>query len=143
MPIPPSEVSENPSKPNDDQPRVTKCASTTQHHPLSIGLHLYPFQTSRVLSSIHSIKTCPFSRLPTEKHHVSLLSKISSHMSISAKTSSHKTVFRKKTPHDTIEYPRKPEISTSCLCEVQFLAHRVPTCSWIQHCVAMVLSNLD
>jgi hypothetical protein len=54
----------------------------------------------------------PLSRQLPEKHHVSLLSKISSLMSASAKTSSHKTVSR-KTSHDTTELPKKPEISAS------------------------------
>jgi hypothetical protein len=54
----------------------------------------------------------PFSRLLPEKHHVSVLSQISSHMSASAKTSSHKT-FSRKALHDTTEFAKKPEISTS------------------------------
>lgn len=29
---------------NDDQQRTVRCTSTTQHHPLSVGLYLYPFQ---------------------------------------------------------------------------------------------------
>ena len=61
----------------------------------------------------------PLSRQLPEKHHVSLLSKISSLMSASAKTSSHKTVSR-KTSHDTIESPRKQkfplQISNSFTC---------------------------
>ena len=35
-----------------------------QHHPLSVGLHLHTFQTSCVLSSIHSSKT-PHALLPS------------------------------------------------------------------------------
>ena len=57
--------------------------------------------------------TCPFFQPGSrKKHHVSVLSKISSHMSASAKTSSHKTVSR-KTSHDTTESPKKPEIFIS------------------------------
>ena len=54
----------------------------------------------------------PLSRQLPEKHHVSVLSKMSSHMSTSAKTPFHKTVSR-KTSHDTTKSPPKPEISSS------------------------------
>ena len=67
-----------------------------QHHPLSIGLDLDPFQTSCVLSSIHSSNTShvlfPGSFQKNKMHLFSakhppmcLLAKTSSHMSASAK----------------------------------------------------------
>ena len=34
----------------NDQQRVARRTNTTQHHPLSVGLYSYPFQTSCVLS---------------------------------------------------------------------------------------------
>jgi hypothetical protein len=56
--------------------------------------------------------TCPFFQPGSrKKHHVSVLSKISSHMPASAKASTHKTVSR-KTSHDTTVSPKKLEIST-------------------------------
>ena len=80
--------------------------SMPQHCPLSVGLYLYPFQTSRVLSRVCSKQniTYPFSRQLPLKHHVSVLSKISSHKTIS-----------RKTAHDSVESPKKPEIPTSLL----------------------------
>ena len=47
----------------NDQPRVTRGINTTQLCPLSVGLYLYPFQTSCVLPSICSSKIshAPFS----------------------------------------------------------------------------------
>ena len=55
-----------------------------------------------------------FWNLP-EKHHMLVLSKISSHMSASAKTSSPKTASR-KTSHDITESAKIPEISISPIC---------------------------
>ena len=48
---------------NNDQQRMVRRTNTTQHHPLSVGLYLYPFQTSHVLSSVCYSKTshAPFS----------------------------------------------------------------------------------
>ena len=46
--------------------------------------------------------TCPFTRLLLEKHHVSVLSKISSHLTAS-----------RKTPQDTTESPKKPDFPPS------------------------------
>lgn len=56
-----------------------------QHRPLSVGLYLYPFQTSHVLSSVYFSKTSHalFSSLLPEKHHVSVLSQTSYHVSAS------------------------------------------------------------
>jgi hypothetical protein len=58
------------------------------------------------VSSLAKLHMPLFRQLP-EKHHVSVLSKISSSVSISAKTSSHKTVSR-KISLDTTELPKKP-----------------------------------
>jgi hypothetical protein len=41
----------------NDQQRVARRTNTTQHHPLSVGFYLYPFQTSHVLSRVCSSKT--------------------------------------------------------------------------------------
>lgn len=111
---------------------MVRWTSITQHHPLSIGLYLYPFQTSHVLSSI-----CPFSRVLPEKHHISALSEISSHVSASSETTSHKTVSR-KTSHDTTQSPKKLEVSTSGLQLRHFLKsekkHKVCTLKQCWNC---------
>ena len=68
----------------------------TQHCPLSVGLYLYPFQISYVLSSIGFSKTSyVLSPGSFQKNATYLFSAKSSHMSASAKPPSQKTVFRK------------------------------------------------
>ena len=50
------------AKSNRDQQRVARWTNATQHRLLSVGLYLYPFPKSHVLSSIYSnkISRAPF-----------------------------------------------------------------------------------
>ena len=45
------------AKPSEDQKWVGRWTNTTQQHSLSVGLYLYPFKASCVLSSIYCSKT--------------------------------------------------------------------------------------
>ena len=45
------------TKPRNDHKRIERWTNTIQNFPLSIGLYFYNFQTSCVLSSVHSGKT--------------------------------------------------------------------------------------
>jgi hypothetical protein len=82
------------------------------HHSLGYIYILYKHHVFSQASALAKNITCPFFRLPPEKHCGSVFSKTSSHMSVSAKTSSHTTVSR-KTSHKTTESPKKPEMSNS------------------------------
>ena len=84
-----SKVLQGKVKPEHHQVKMSKAAQgepTPEHCPLSVGLYLYSFQTSRALSmSAPANIACPFTRQLPERHHVSVLSKTSSHVSASAK----------------------------------------------------------
>ena len=45
------------TKPRNDHKRIERWTNTIQNFPLSIGLYFYNFQTSCVLSNVHSGKT--------------------------------------------------------------------------------------
>lgn len=83
------------------------------HHPLPIGIYLYPFQTPCVLSSLALAKHyTPFSQVASSKTpHVYSQQNVLSRVYFS-KRSSHMTGSR-KTSHDTTESPKKPELSAS------------------------------
>jgi len=100
---------------SNDHQRVTRCINTTQHCPLSVGLYLYLFQTSHVISSVCSRKTshAPFPGC-FQKNTMCLFSAKHLQCVCFSKIPSHKIISR-KTSHDTTESPKKPEISTSSL----------------------------
>jgi hypothetical protein len=86
---------------------MARCTNTIQHHPLYVGLYLYPNQTWRALSSICSSKTLhalPY-RPPPEKHPPRVCFSENIHSLDS---------FQKNITYTT-ESPKKSEMYTSCM----------------------------
>ena len=98
--------------------------NTTWHHPLSVGLSIYPFQISCILSSIWSALEkyhMPFFQIAFRKHLVSVLSKTPLHMvSASAK---HPLIWQFSEKHHMTQlslqrnqkFPRQTCLETYCL----------------------------
>jgi hypothetical protein len=107
---------------NNAHQRVERCTNTTQHHPLAIGLYLYPFQISYVHSSVSALAKhhMPFFHSASRKNTMCLFSEKNtlpcvcfSKKKKKKKKSSYKTVSRKKISHATTEFPKKLKVSIS------------------------------